>query len=65
MGYEPPQATWMQNATLQDYLQEAKRKLVDHHILTPAALNKKIAPKSAHEADNFDWRYLTAAATLL
>ncbi len=65
VGYEPPQATWMQNATLQDYLQEAKRKLVDHHILTPAALNKKIAPKSAHEADNFDWRYLTAAATLL
>ncbi len=65
VGYEPPQALWMQHATLQDYLQEAKRKLVSNHILTPAALNKKTNPKAAHDPDNFDWRYLTAASTLL
>jgi phage terminase small subunit len=65
VGYEPPQAAWMQDPRLQEYLQEAKRKLVNHQILTAAALNKKITPKAAHDTDNYDWRYLTAAATLL
>ena len=61
VGYEPPQFQWMHNEILQDYIQEAKRKLVKKGILKPAALNKKITPKAAHESNNFDWRYLCAA----
>ncbi len=61
VGYEPPQQQWMQNETLQDYMQEAKRKLVNKGILNKIVLNKKIQPKPAHAADNFDWRYLCAA----
>jgi asparagine synthase (glutamine-hydrolysing) len=64
-GFEPPQQQWMQIATLQDYVQEAKRSLVKQGILTQQALQKKVQPKAAHDADNFDWRYLTAAHTLL
>lgn len=61
VGYEPPQFQWMHNETLQDYIQEAKRKLVNKGILKTTVLDKKIIPKPAHEGDNFDWRYLCAA----
>lgn len=61
VGYEPPQFQWMHNETLQDYVHEAKRKLVNKGVLKATALNKKITPKAAHEANNFDWRYLCAA----
>jgi asparagine synthase (glutamine-hydrolysing) len=61
IGYEPPQQTWMENKTLQEYIYEAKKKLVTSKILRPNVLNKKIEPKTAHADNNFDWRYLCAA----
>ena len=61
VGYETPQQQWMHNETLQDYMQEAKRKLVNNGILNKSVLNKKIEPRAAHEDNNFDWRYLCAA----
>jgi asparagine synthase (glutamine-hydrolysing) len=61
VGYEPPQFQWMHNEILQDYIQEAKRKLVNKGVLKANSLNKKITPKAAHESNNFDWRYLCAA----
>jgi len=61
VGYEPPQQVWMENKTLQDYIHEAKKKLVIANILKPAVLNHKIEPKTAHADKNFDWRYLCAA----
>lgn len=60
IGYETPQHQWMQHETLQEYIQEAKRKLVNDRILKPAVLDKKIMPLNAHDKDNFDWRYLCA-----
>ena len=64
IGYEPPQAQWMQNEIMMDYIQEAKRTLVNNNILQPDALNKKIIPKAAHAENNYDWRYLCAAQLL-
>ena len=64
VGYEPPQHTWMQDPTLQEYIQEARRSLVKTGILEPAVLQKKIQPMEAHTAENFDWRYLVTAACL-
>lgn len=61
VGYEPPQKLWMENPVLQEYIQEAKRKLVDKGVLQSKVLNKKIIPKEAAAANNFDWRYLCAA----
>jgi len=61
IGYEPPQYQWMHNKTLQDYIHESKRKLVNSRILKTAALDKKVLPLNAHDEDNFDWRYLCAA----
>jgi hypothetical protein len=46
---------------LQEYMHEAKRKLVNQGILTQKVLDKKIEPKAAIAGDNFEWRYLCAA----
>jgi asparagine synthase (glutamine-hydrolysing) len=61
VGFEPPQLQWMQDKKLQEMIQDAKNKLVNEKILKPEVLNKKILPKAAHEADNYDWRYLSAS----
>jgi asparagine synthase (glutamine-hydrolysing) len=64
IGYEPPQFSWMQNKTIQEYIHSAKEKLVKEGILKKDTLEKTSVPKSAHAADNFDWRYLSAAQIL-
>src|SRR5579871_384320 len=61
IGYEPPQKMWMENKTLQEYIHESKKILVEEKILNPGVLNKKNQPMDVHAADNFDWRYLVAA----
>jgi asparagine synthase (glutamine-hydrolysing) len=61
VGYEPPQKQWMENKPLQEMVMESRKKLVDEKILNAAVLQKPIQLKSAYEADNFDWRYLTTA----
>jgi asparagine synthase (glutamine-hydrolysing) len=62
IGFEPPQKKWMEDPALQEAIRAAKKILVDEKILKPAVLNKPIQPKSAYAADNYDWRYFSAAA---
>ncbi len=54
----------MENADLKDYLYEAKSKLVKEDILKPQVLAKKSKGQHAHDANNFDWRYLCVAQML-
>ena len=61
VGYEPPQKDWMQNAVMTDYIQEAKRKLVNNGVLKASVLNKPIIPHSALDPESYDWRYLCAS----
>ncbi len=61
IGFEPPQKIWMQNNTVQQMIRDAKTKLVNEKILKPDVLNKNINAKAAHDADNYDWRYLSAS----
>jgi asparagine synthase (glutamine-hydrolysing) len=63
-GYEPPQKRWMSDPLLVDYIQEAKKKLVNENLLKPQVLNKKVVPLHAHEPSNNDWRYLCVARML-
>ena len=60
-GFEPPQQQWMQDKTVQQYIQSAKEQLVKKGILQKEVLDKKIKPQASHAADNFDWRYLVAS----
>ncbi|MBI1781128.1 MAG: asparagine synthase (glutamine-hydrolyzing) [Sphingobacteriales bacterium] len=64
IGYEPPQQQWMQQNSVREQIQEARRKLVNAEILKQTVLNKPVVAKAAHEADNYDWRYLCAASML-
>lgn len=64
VGFEPPQKLWMQNKKLQDIIHESKKKLVSKGILNSASLQKKINPTNAYDAENADWRYLSAALIL-
>jgi asparagine synthase (glutamine-hydrolysing) len=64
VGFEPPQQQWMQQSQVQDYMHESRRKLVDKGILKKDILNKPITPQTAHEANNYDWRYLCAAYSI-
>jgi asparagine synthase (glutamine-hydrolysing) len=64
IGFEPPQQQWMQNSLLQHKIHEAKKKLVQEKILQASVLNEPIQPTAAHEADNYDWRFLSAAQLL-
>jgi asparagine synthase (glutamine-hydrolysing) len=64
VAYEPPQESWMKNKDLQEYIYEAKKKMVQLQLLKPSVLSKKNQPLGAYAADNFDWRYLVAAAFL-
>jgi asparagine synthase (glutamine-hydrolysing) len=64
IGFEPPQKQWMENILLQEYLHEAKSKLVKEGILKSFVLNKKNQPHNAYAAENFDWRYLIATTCI-
>ncbi len=61
VGFEPPQKSWMENKQVQEAIQEARKKLVKENVLKPGILQKKFQPLASHEADNFDWRYLSAS----
>lgn len=61
VGFEPPQKQWMQEPALQEYIREAKQKLISAGILTKKTIDKKIEPKAAYEDKSYDWRYLCAA----
>lgn len=61
IGFETPQKDWMQDRAIQDAIMDAKKTLVKENILKPASLEKMPVPKNAHDADNYDWRYFSAA----
>jgi asparagine synthase (glutamine-hydrolysing) len=63
-GFETPQKRWMQDAAVQEAIHEAKKKFAAQNILKKKELNKKVQPMAAHDAGNFDWRYLSAAMLL-
>ncbi|MBC7872701.1 MAG: asparagine synthase, partial [Ferruginibacter sp.] len=62
VGFEPPQKTWMENPQVQDAIREARKKLVGEKILKPELLQQRIQPLASHAADNYDWRYFSAAS---
>ena len=65
VGFEPPQKSWMEDARMQELINDHKSYLVNEHILKPQVLNRKARNQHVHEADNYDWRYLSAAEFLL
>lgn len=61
VGFEPPQKEWMQHKHIQEMIMESRKKLVQEKVLEQRVLDLPVTPKAAHDAGNFDWRYLCAA----
>lgn len=64
IGYEPPQKQWMEHPQMQALINDSKSYLIKEHILRPQAQNRKSGNYHAHDADNYEWRYLNAAEFL-
>jgi asparagine synthase (glutamine-hydrolysing) len=62
LGFEPPQEKWMQDARVQESIRAAKKILVDARVLASTVLDKKNQPHSAYAAENYEWKYWTAAS---
>ena len=61
VGFEPPQKKWMENKNVEEAIQEGKRKLASHQIITSSAAEKKIKPHASYAADERDWKYWSAS----
>lgn len=61
VGFEPPQAEWMQDPLVQHEIKKAKEILVAQSVLKPSVLRQPIQPSAAHAAANMDWRYWSAS----
>ena len=64
VGFEPPQQLWMQQESWKEAIHEARKRLVKENILKESVINKPVKAMGSHEAGNYDWRYLSAAALL-
>lgn len=64
VGFEPPQKQWMKDRRVEELILESRKKLVTQGILKHEVLQKPVRHQAAHEAGNFDWRYLCAAQCL-
>lgn len=62
VGFEPPQQNWLALPEIREAIHAAKQTLVRENILKPDVLEKPVIPKPAHAANNYDWRYFSAAS---
>lgn len=65
VGFEPPQKVWMQTKEMGEMIRESRQTLIEEGILKPGVIDKPILALDSHAADNFDWRYLSAARLFL
>lgn len=64
IGFEPPQAQWMQYPETLAFTQAAKQKLVANGILKKEILTQPLQAISAHAGNNLDWWCLCAGSLM-
>lgn len=62
IGYEPPQAEWLQHLKMKEMIMDSRKLLVDKNILNSNIMQQDIQASNAHDANNMDWQILCAAA---
>lgn len=55
IGFEPPQKSWMENAAVKEKIQESKRKLYQHNVISKQEFEKEPAANSAASGSNKSW----------
>jgi asparagine synthase (glutamine-hydrolysing) len=64
IGFEPPQAQWMQHPETEAFRQNAKQKLVAEGVLKKEILTQPPQSISAHSGNNMDWWCLCAGSLI-
>lgn len=64
IGFEPPQQHWMEQASIQELIHDARQKLTAAGILRKSVLKTPVRPEAAYARENKDWHYLIAATLL-
>ncbi len=62
IGYEPPQEQWMKNPGFEELIFNSRKKLAESGILKKNMIGIPVRPTAAYTRNNYDWRYLVAAA---
>lgn len=61
-GFEPPQKEWMMHPKVQEYIMDAKTKLVNERILNKSVLHRPITGSDAFSRNAGEWRWMAASA---
>lgn len=64
IGFEPPQADWLQSPIMTERIREARKKLVGKGIFLAKHIDAPVRSLSAHAGENHDWRALSMAEIL-
>jgi asparagine synthase (glutamine-hydrolysing) len=60
IGYEPPQANWMENNDVKSEISAARKNLVSHGILNKKILSKPVQAEAVSERSGNEWRHWMA-----
>jgi asparagine synthase (glutamine-hydrolysing) len=63
-GFEPPQKKWMKHPEVQEYIEEAKKRLVTLGILNKIVLDQRPSISDAFERHPKEWRWMAVAALI-
>ncbi|HET7116014.1 MAG TPA: asparagine synthase (glutamine-hydrolyzing) [Hanamia sp.] len=55
IGYEPPQASWLQNKNVREKIHESKRKLYEHNVISKREFDRNTSLNSNSGANNKNW----------
>ena len=55
IGYEPPQASWLQNRKVKEKIHESKRKLYEHNVISKKEFERNTSLDSNSETNNKNW----------
>ena len=61
-GFEPPQKEWMKHPIVEEYITEAKKKLVNDGILDKIVLGQRASLSDAFARNARQWRWMAASA---
>jgi asparagine synthase (glutamine-hydrolysing) len=62
IGFEPPQKEWMKHPEIQNYIRNAKQKLVSDGLLNKIVLDQRSTVSAAFDRHAREWRWMAAAA---
>ncbi|MFZ9661790.1 MAG: asparagine synthase-related protein, partial [Chitinophagaceae bacterium] len=64
IGFETPQEQWLNDSRMKEKIMEGRRLMIQEGIYKKEVLNTPFKIASVHDANNFDWRCISASTLL-